>query len=232
MTSVVTFFSSPSSVNNSALPPTPKGRNYELRARNLREFAGLRRDDQRLDPFMLAQLAKILVVDFAAIEGLSEQAREHLLGHGAGDWSGGACSRPLPDGRKLVILNPHHGRHRHNTTLMEEICHLFLGHQPNRLAVTAQQNGGRTVTRDYNEADEEAAYSVGAAALVPYSSLRRFVIAGKTATQIARHFAVSRQLVIYRIKVSRLWDEYCTRNPEEAVFLSQHKNKSRQDHGK
>lgn len=218
-------------MNDSVFPPTSKGRNYELRARNLREFAGLRRDDQRLDPFALAKLARILVVDFATIEGLSPQAREHLLGAGANDWSGGACSRLLPDGRKLVILNPHHSRHRHNATLMEEICHVFLGHQPNRLAVTALQNGGKTVTRDYNESDEEAAYSVGAAALVPYAVLRPFVLEGKTALQIARHFDVSRQLVIYRIKISLLWNEYRTRNPEEAAFLSQRRKERQQDAG-
>ena len=52
---------------------------------------------------------------------------------------------------------------------------------------------------------------VGAAALVPYAALRRMVVAGKTAKEIARHFNVSRELVEYRIKVSRLWDEYARR---------------------
>lgn len=34
------------------------------------------------------------------------------------------------------------------------------------------------------------------------------VNAGKTVAEIARHFNVSRALVEYRIKVSRLWDAY------------------------
>lgn len=198
------------------LPPTPKGRMYELRARSLREFAGLRRDDAPLDPFALARLAKILVVSFEEIKGLSREAREHLLGEGAGKWSGGAHSRLLPDGRRLVILNPKHGRNRHHATLMEEVCHVLLGHQANRLAVTAEHENGPTLSRDYNEADEEEAYAVGAAALVPYTALRRLMLAGKTASQIARHFNVSRELVTYRLKVSRLWPEYKTRHPEEA----------------
>ncbi|HZS08659.1 MAG TPA: ImmA/IrrE family metallo-endopeptidase [Blastocatellia bacterium] len=189
---------------------------YEQRARSLREFAGLRRDDAPLDPFELARLAKILVVSFDEIRGLSKEAREHLLGEGADSWSGGAASRTLPDGRKLVILNPKHGRNRHNATLMEEVCHVFLGHKANRLAIAAENNGGKTLARDYNEADEEAAYAVGAAALVPFTALRRFVLAGRTASQIARHFNVSRQLVVYRIKISRLWPEYKSRHPEEA----------------
>lgn len=64
------------------------------------------------------------------------------------------------------------------------------------------------LARDYNQADEEAAYAVGAAALVPFSGLRRLVLSGRTAGEIARHFRVSRPLVEYRIKVTHLWADY------------------------
>ena len=197
------------------LPPSFKGRQYEIRAMGLRDFAGLRRDDEPLDPFALAHYAKLLVVDFDQIEGLSEEAREHLLGVGTNSWSGGTCSRPLPNGWRVVILNPRHGRARNNATLMEEVCHVFLGHKANRLSIVAQNKQGKTVARDYNDADEEAAYAVGAAALVPYAALRRFVLQGKTSKEIAQHFNVSRELAEYRIKVSRLWDEYKKRHAEE-----------------
>ncbi len=50
------------------LPPTRKGREYEIRAIGLREFAGLRRDDERLNPFDLAKYAKLLVASFEQIE--------------------------------------------------------------------------------------------------------------------------------------------------------------------
>ncbi|MGH9819048.1 MAG: ImmA/IrrE family metallo-endopeptidase, partial [Pyrinomonadaceae bacterium] len=190
------------------LPPTQKGRHYELRASGLREFAGLRRDDQRLDPFKLAWYAKLLVAPFDAIEDLSEETRSHLLGDGKDMWSGGAASRMLPNGQKLIVLNPTHGKNRHSATLMEEVCHVFLGHKPSRLAIKNTNKQGKAIARDYNQEIEEEAYSTGAAALVPYSSLKRFVEAGKTSREIARHFGVSRALVEYRIKVSRLWDTY------------------------
>jgi hypothetical protein len=197
------------------LPPTYKGRQYELRAMGLREFAGLRRDDEPLDPFDLAYYARIMVLDVHQVEGLSEKAKQHLLNDGSNNWSGGTASKNLPNGWRLVILNPTHGAQRMNATLMEEICHVFLGHKPNRLAVINQDKDGKQRARDYVQSDEEAAYSIGAAALVPYSSLRRFVLAGKSARDIARHFNVSRALVIYRIKVSRLWNEYKERNANE-----------------
>src|ERR1044072_3677896 len=122
------------------LPPSEKRRQFELYALGLRDFAGVK-GEQPLDPFALAEFAKFLVVDFAQIEGLSAESREHLLGEGADQWSGGACSRPLPDGWKLVILNPAHVPQRNRATLMEEVAHVFLGHKPNRLAIISSNAG-------------------------------------------------------------------------------------------
>ncbi len=202
-------------MQNFLLPPTEKRKQFELRALALRDFAGVL-PDQPLDPFALAEFAKLLVVDFDSIQGLSIETRERLLGKGANEWSGGACSRPLPNGWRLVILNPAHGKQRNRATLMEEVAHVFLGHTPNRLAVVTspdslqkkEANGKKIVARDYNHDDEEAAYAIGAAALVPYAPLRRRVMKGSSAQDIARHFRVSRQLVEYRIKVTHLYQQY------------------------
>jgi hypothetical protein len=191
------------------LPPGEKWRNFELKALALRDFASVK-PDFPLDPFELARFANLIVVNFDQIKDLSEGAREHLLGAAADAWSGGACT--LPNGMKLVILNPNHGRARTNATLMEEICHVFLGHEPNRLSVVTKDERGRVLNRDYRKADEEAAYGVGAAALVPFRALKKFVYTGKTSVEIARHFRVSRELVEYRLKVTRLWADYKSAN--------------------
>jgi hypothetical protein len=189
------------------LPPGEKWRQFELNALGFRDFAGVR-SDVPLDPFRLAKFANLLVVSFDQIKGLSPETREHLLGEASEKWSGGACSIPLPDGRRIVILNPNHGRMRTNATLMEEVSHVFLGHQPSRLKVVAETENGQTISREYRKADEEAAYATGAAALVPFAALRRFVLDGLTSQQIAKHFHVSRELVEYRLKVTRLWSTY------------------------
>jgi Zn-dependent peptidase ImmA (M78 family) len=91
---------------------------------------------------------------------------------------------------------------------MEEICHVFLGHKPSRLAIKRRDKEGKIVARDYNHEIEEEAYSTGAAALVPYLGLKRYVEEGKSSAEIARHYGVSRALVEFRIKISRLWDTY------------------------
>ena len=139
---------------------------------------------------------------------MSSATLAELLGPGKDKWSGGAASRSLPDGRRLIILNPTHGSARQNATLMEEISHVFLGHRPSRLAIERKDKSGRVIARDYNAEIEEEAYSTGAAALVPYTALKRFVENGRTIAEIARHFSVSKPLVEFRIKISRLWDLY------------------------
>lgn len=202
-------------MSENELPPGDKWRQFELRAIGFRNFARVP-PDAPLDPFRLAAFANLFVLDFEQIQGLSEKSKEHLLGSGSESWSGGATSRSLPDGRKIVILNPTHGHLRTNATLMEEISHVFLGHQPNRLHVITEDERGRTSSRDYRKADEEAAYGTGAAALLPYSALRRSLLKGQTSSQIARHFRVSRELVEYRLKVTRLWRAYrSAHTPEE-----------------
>lgn len=195
-------------MDSDKLPPTQKGRHQEVRALALREFAGLRFDDEPLDPFSLAKYAKLMIPRFGEIEGLSEESRKQLLENGKDDWSGGAASIKLPNGWRLIILNPTHGKNRHNATLMEEVCHVFLGHKPSRLAIENTNKQGKSIARDYHAEIEEEAYGTGSAALVPYTALKRMVNEGKTAAEIARHFHVSRALVEYRIKISRLWDSY------------------------
>ena len=189
----------------SDLPPGEKWRKFELKALGLRDFARVRQD-QPLNPFELARYANLIVLKFEQVKGLSSVAREHLLGAGVEAWSGGACT--LPNGTKLVVLNPTHGRFRTNATLMEEICHVFLAHEPNRLSVVTKDARGKVMSRDYRKTDEEEAYGVGAAALVPYKSLKKFLMKGQLSSDIATHFHVSRELVHYRMKVTRLWNEY------------------------
>jgi hypothetical protein len=88
---------------------------------------------------------------------------------------------------------------------MEEVCHVILGHSPTQLMPSV---GEGTRFRNFNQAQEEAAFAVGAATLIPYASLKFFLKQEIRTDQIARHFRVSRDLVIYRIKVCRLWQEY------------------------
>ena len=186
------------------LPPTAKRRVHERIALKIREFAGVA-IDQILNPWELAPYVKLKVMNIRDVQGLSNDAKRQLLRMDGKGWSGGA-SRPLPNGWRLVFLNPTHGRERQAATLMEEVCHVILGHSPTR--IRTEHSDEQINFRNFDENQEEVAYAVGAAALVPYFALKHAVEAGLPADKIARRFAVSRELVEYRIKVCRLWEAY------------------------
>jgi hypothetical protein len=67
----------------------------------------------------------------------------------------------------LVIYNDSHPHCRVRATLMEEFFHLWLGHPPSVLRFYRDD-----LARSYNKAVESQAYGSGAAALLPYRSLR------------------------------------------------------------
>lgn len=184
-----------------ALPPTAKRRVFERIALKLREFAEAPLEE-RLDPWALASRLRLRVLTPDDVPGISPEMRTVLLS-GEG-WSGGALP-PLPDGTRLVFLNPTHSAERQAATLMEEISHLVLGHTPTKIHGVKISDEERERFRDYNAAQEEAAYGVGSAALVPYFPLRRATEFGLETSAIAKHYGVSRALVEYRLKVCRLW---------------------------
>lgn len=188
------------------LPSREKARAYEQQALRIRELAGIP-IDQPLNPYRLASLAKMHVATVDDIHNLPEEARQQLLIRDPDAWSGGTIG-PLPNGWRVVILNPRHSHRRNAATLMEEICHVLLKHTPSRVSVPAGNGQGKVAFRDFNAEDEKEAFAVGAATLMPYQVLRQAVEQGLTAEQIAGRYGVSTDLVEYRIKVTGLWTTY------------------------
>jgi Zn-dependent peptidase ImmA (M78 family) len=159
-------------------------------ALQIRDFAKLSLT-ARLNPFVLAESINIRVLYLSDLVGLSESSRARL--DVVDGWSGGA-TQALEDGSHIVILNQRHSSGRQAATLMEEVCHILFGHKPSEIG--AEQIGGRS----YNVNIEDEAYSVGAAALVPYHSLKALLISGDSIRKIARRFGVTPSLIIYRAK--------------------------------
>lgn len=163
-------------------------------ALQVRNFAGIDLKS-RLDPFALAQSINIKVIYISDLVELSESSRLRL--DVADGWSGGA-TQDLGDGSHIVILNRKHSPGRLAATLMEEVCHILFAHRLS--GISADRDGGRS----YNFRIEEEAYSVGAAALVPYYSLKSFLASGVSIRKIAGHFSVTPSLIIYRAKGTKL----------------------------
>jgi IrrE N-terminal-like domain len=173
-----------------------KAKAYELKAQQVRQFAGLA-PMQRLDPFALARQLKLTVIadaqQWRQHLPLDARTAEQLFLKDSGGWSGGVTP-DREDGTRVVLLNPTHSPQRQAATLMEEICHVLLGHQPS--SITPNQNQ----LRDYNQQIEEEAYGVGAAALLPCDVLQDCFSKGWSARRIADRFGVSTSLVRFRCK--------------------------------
>jgi hypothetical protein len=163
---------------------------YERMALQIRDFAKLGLTT-KLDPFALAESINVRVLYLSDLAELSESSRA-LLDVPDG-WSGGA-TQDLGDGSHIVILNRRHSSGRQAATLMEEVCHILFGHKPSNIG------GDRIGGRSYNFNVEEEAYAVGAAALVPYHSLKTFLVSGASVRKIAVRFGVTPSLVLYRAK--------------------------------
>jgi len=183
------------------LPRNRLGREYEVAGLRFREIAQTPLE-KPLDPFALAKTFKIQVIEPSQIRALSRDERRLLTGQYASNWSGGTL--PLPDGWQLCILNPTHNAERTMATLMEEIAHVFLGHEPTK--ITTGLDG--LYRRNYEQSIEREAYAVGAAALVPYAALFLGLMKGTSVHRIAKRYRVSNQLVEYRIKITLLWRFY------------------------
>lgn len=152
-----------------------------------------------LDPFKLAPLIGLLLIDLDdACEKLPKAMRQQLLVHGKSQWSGGVYAQPLPDGTRICILNSRHNSRRTKITLMEEVAHIYLKHSPTGLMRST--DGLRM--RGYDKNQEQDAYGVGAAALLPWRAIFPAVNRGMAIDELAEQFEVSPELISYRINIT------------------------------
>jgi len=169
----------------------------EGQAQGVRQLAELA-PSARLDPWAFAEALDVLVRFPADIPGLDPGDLEHLSSMDDRRWSG--ASAVLPNGVLAVLLNPLHSPARNSVTIMEEICHVYLGHKPSLSSSTAD----RLVIRDFRPSDEKQAYAVAAAAILPAPRLELLLSRGVGIQELAAGEGVSQPLVNYRLNVTGL----------------------------
>jgi hypothetical protein len=160
----------------------------ETRAEKLRLRAGAKAFE-RLDPFRLAQVMGIEVLRPKKGMGIPTPALNQLLREAKDSWDAGTLA--LPNGMHQIILNPTRSVTRQNATLMEEIAHIELGHQPSQFPTF----GGITL-RSFDRQCEKEAYNLGAAALVPKRLLMGASTLGLSVEQLAAELGVSQPRAI------------------------------------
>lgn len=168
---------------------------------SLRRQAGVGQNE-RLDPWAVAPAFGLVFVQPENVDGVADEDRAHVSSLTAKQWSG--MGHPLPQGGLLVMLNPYQTPERANVTAMEEVAHVYLGHKP---VLLVDADGG-CVQRHYDKMAEQEAYWLATATLLPSSAVGRAVWNGSSAVEIAGQFGVSTELVQFRIKTLRLWQDY------------------------
>ena len=174
------------------LPPNPKQWDNEHNGLDLREDLALSLDDELPHTQAYSLVPHVTVLPHGEVPAAAK------FGGGRSSWSG--FSLRIDDETELVLYNDAHPITRVRATLMEEFFHLRLGHE--RSVVRVLSNGA---SRSYNALIEHAAFGSGAAALVPYNALKRLLEEGQSIKAIASRFAVSHELVEYRLKVTKLY---------------------------
>jgi Zn-dependent peptidase ImmA (M78 family) len=106
----------------------------------------------------------------------------------------------------IVLLNSQRAETRQAATLMEELSHHLLRHEPCRIS---RDSATGLLRRSYDAAQEAEAYDLGAATLLAKEMIQRSVSdEHRSATEIATTHGCSEELVVYRIKRLRLWQRY------------------------
>ncbi|MEJ7655565.1 MAG: ImmA/IrrE family metallo-endopeptidase [Thermoleophilaceae bacterium] len=119
----------------------------------------------------------------------------------------GMASTHPADGTPIIVLNCGKPARRRIATLMEELGHLVLGHRPSRIYTDTELG---VLRRSYDKAQEQEAYDLGAALLLPKERIQRDVGQRVLIEEIADAHTCSRELVTYRINRMRLARRYAS----------------------
>ncbi len=190
------------------LPPNPNQWENEHNGLDLREDLGVGVDRplSHVDAFTL--YPHVQVLPHGDVPAAAAHIN-HFRTVGSSSWSGLAIR--LSDELELVVYNDSHPQNRVRATLMEELFHIRLKHPRSVIRVFAPSDAART----HDGAVEAAAYGSGAAALVPYVSLKKLLADGVSTAVIARTFEVSLELVAYRMKVTKLYSPHRRRSARQ-----------------
>ena len=173
-------------------------RGFKSKAETLAEEArcglGLQPIDQ-LDPWRYADFLEVAVVGAESLDLSPEHARQ-LLEVDPDSWSGLTLGHA---GGTMVVLNSAQVRERQCSTLMHELAHIRLGHVP---ATVQLSETGMLLLSDYSDEQEDEADWLMGALLLPRVALLRARGAGKSTEQIARSYAVSKDLCIWRLRMT------------------------------
>ena len=154
---------------------------------------------ERFEPTKFANQQGFIITKPDELTNLSDIYRDIVSNLNAKTWSG--MGIPLENGKALIIMNPNQMHGRYNVTLMEEIAHLYYGHEPTKIDF-------KNFQRNYNEKAEKEAYWTASAVLLPAQAIKKAVWRNQAGGEIADYYGTSSELVEFRIKTLNMWSDY------------------------
>ena len=147
------------------------------------------------DPWAFSVKLNIVVLDFNFL-GLPAATVRQLTVTDQDSWS----AMTLQEGETIgIVLNPAHAQTRQRSDLMHELAHVELKHVPARVEVSKT---GLLLLSDYSDEQEQEADWHAAAYLLPRDGLLKLRGRGKSTEEIAAHYAVSRALCEWRLRMT------------------------------
>jgi Zn-dependent peptidase ImmA (M78 family) len=149
-----------------------------------------------LDPFRLAELLGIPVLQPKDLSDLPEEVRRRLVNDHRDCWSAITVS----DGNcHLIVTNSSHAITRLNSSLAHEIAHIILGHEPSMMFMSP--NSGMAL-RTYNEEQEEEANWLAGCLLLPREALVAIKRMGRSIEDACSEYSVSSAMLRFRFNVT------------------------------
>ena len=150
-----------------------------------------------LDPRKLAALLRVHVLVPEELPALAPSSLKQLTETDVGSWSAVTISQ---SGRMLIILNSGHSIVRQKSSLAHELAHIILNHTTTQVQLSRE---GFLIRTTFDKEQEQEAEWLSGCLLVPREGLLQVC---RRATQspytLAQHFAVSRDLINWRLRMT------------------------------
>lgn len=169
----------------------------EAQALKLRRLARTPRGGV-LNVFEVASKLGAEIVELTWGNGMPDEVVKYFLEDNPEAFSAGLLR--TPSGR-IIVVNSAHETTRKRASTMEECAHIYLNHP----SIEIKIGTALPFVRDYDEAMEQEAYAVGAAALLPKEVILPVIRRQKAMHWLATEHDVSEKLIEYRIRQVRLY---------------------------
>lgn len=185
-------------------PRAPHSRYIESLARADRRSLGCRFGEP-IDPRKLVSL-----YDVNKIIETHEEYKSYYGSSVREDFSGLECWSGVLvqfSHEHIMLINPTHNKSRRTLTIAHEFGHLALSHKSVGIANSHADDiaGGHM---RYSDEQELEAFEYGLSILLPYAPLLQMLRQNATLQSIARHYQVSVQALVMRMKLSSSWSLY------------------------